>query len=61
MERKAYPVRRECNFINKRSYRSCLILSEMFCATRGKCKFYKTEEQFEEDLKKYPWIKDVKE
>lgn len=31
----------------------CTILTEMICKTR-KCSFYKTKEQFEEGLKKYP-------
>ena len=34
----------------------CAVLTEMICKSR-KCTFYKTKEQFDEELKKYPPIK----
>ena len=55
--RKIYPVKEDCAFLNKR-YKRCDALKELDCAKLGKCKFYKSEEQYEEELKKYPWVKE---
>lgn len=33
--------------------RQCTILTEMLCKTTGKCPFYKTQKQFDEDREKY--------
>lgn len=36
----------------------CIVLTEMICKTK-KCAFYKTHQQFADDLKKYPLSKDM--
>lgn len=33
--------------------RSCSLLTEMLCKTRGKCPFYTTKEQYKLDREKY--------
>lgn len=30
----------------------CVILREKLCETRGKCPFYKTKQQFDDDMKR---------
>jgi len=45
-----------CEDCFARGIKSCKILSEFVCRRRGKCSFYKTRKQFEDDLKKYPVI-----
>lgn len=49
-----YPAKNDCAFKNKRKKNHCNILYECFCVTRGKCSFFKTEEQRAAELKKYP-------
>lgn len=38
-----YPAREDCWAYDKAS---CKCLNEMFCVTRGKCKFYDTEDDY---------------
>ena len=39
-----------------RGEKNCKILSEFLCQKKGKCSFYKSKQQYHEDLKKYPLI-----
>ena len=43
-------VKKDCFAFNSRN---CRALTEMMCKN-GRCSFYKTRRQFEDDLKKYP-------
>lgn len=38
----------------------CIILKQMLCKN-GKCPFYKSKKQHQEDIKKYPYANDKKE
>ena len=51
---KGHPAKEDCSFKNKTKSNYCNILCEMLCVTKGKCSFYKTEEQRSAELKKYP-------
>lgn len=33
--------------------KECSVLKEFLCQTRHKCPFYKTKQQYENDIKKY--------
>lgn len=59
MKNKLHPAKENCAFRNKRRD-ECNILSETLCVTRGKCSFYKTPEQREIELNKYPKMEDYK-
>ena len=43
-------IRTDCHF---HSQKGCKALTQMLCKS-GKCNFFKTEKQFQEDLIKYP-------
>lgn len=36
-------------------YKNCYVLTELVCKKK-KCSFFKTKEQYNADLIKYPWI-----
>lgn len=45
--------KKDCFGYKTSSY--CSVLTEMVCRKKGKCSFYKTKQEFEEDLIKYGW------
>lgn len=57
MKNKLFPAKTDCAFYNERR-KGCNILCEMLCVGKGKCSFYKTEEQRAAELKKFPKMED---
>lgn len=39
---------------------NCEILTEKLCKTKGRCKFFKTKEQYEKDKADYDFINQLK-
>jgi hypothetical protein len=50
-----YPIFENC-FACKENKKSCKILIDVECMIKGSCKFYKTQEQFDRDVKKLPEV-----
>lgn len=46
-------IRRDCFAFKDEK---CCVLLDLFCAA-GKCSFYKTQEEYDEGLRKYPPIR----
>lgn len=60
MANKLFPPKRNCAFFNERKI-DCNTLTVMDCIKKGKCAFYKTKEEYEEGLRKYSPITNLKD